>query len=150
MEKYFFKTNKRKELLYKVLKSWEGTPYKHKTGIKNKGVDCIHFVACVMVECGVIQTYKMPDYPSDWHLHKGNELLRDEINKFECTVEYDPRKENTIDGDVLLFRYGRASSHSTIYFNGYVWQAVGDDEVRKNSIKLLKNRLTIGFRILEL
>lgn len=147
--KHFFRTKKRKDKLHEILRSWEGTPYRHRTGVKGRGVDCIHFVACSMVEAQVITKFTVPDYPSDWHLHKGSEMLKKELNKYECTVEYDPRKKKPIDGDILLFKYGKTSAHATIYFKGYVWQAISKDEVRKNSLKSFRTEPTVGFRIIE-
>jgi len=145
----FFDSEKKQKELLQILESWMGTPYRHRTAVKGRGVDCIHFVACVMMEAGVISKFNVPDYPSDWHLHHTDELLREGIAQFPMSEEFDPGEVDPINGDILLFRYGRASAHSTIFFDNYIYQAVGYDEVRKNSLKLLKDegRLTTGFRV---
>jgi len=143
---YFDDEKKQKELL-KILKSWEGTPYRHKTGVKGKGVDCIHLTGYIMVEAGVIPKFTVPDYASDWHLHRTSELLIDGISQFPNVEKFDPKTTTLMNGDILIYKYGRASSHTAVYFDGYIWQAIGGDEVRKNSINNIKDRLTVGFRV---
>jgi len=146
----FFGSKEKQEELLRILNSWKGTPYRHRTGVKGKGVDCIHLVGCVMVEAGVLRRFEVPDYPSDWHLHHTDELLREGIAQFPFCEEFNPKVIQPLNGDILLFQYGRASAHSTIYFDGYIWQAMSGDRVRKNSIKLFESRLTTGFRIKKL
>jgi len=143
----FFESEKKQQQLLTILKSWEGTPYKHKTAVKGKGVDCIHFVGRVMVEVGVLSKFVVPDYASDWHLHRTSELLSQGINQFPFCEEFDPRVTPPMNGDILLFRYGRAAAHATIYFDGYVWQALARSRVLKNSLRLEIDRLSTGFRI---
>lgn len=143
---YFFKSKEKQEQLLAILKSWEGTPYRHKTCVKNRGVDCINFVGAVMVEVGLIKKFHVPDYAPDWHLHRCSEMLSQGIEDYGCVEKFNPSNTELMNGDILLFQYGRASSHSTIYFAKYIWQAIGYDEVRRNALSQVKDRLTIGFR----
>jgi cell wall-associated NlpC family hydrolase len=107
-----------------VLASWLGTPYRHRAGVKGLGVDCIHFVARVMEELGLLTWREdiMPDYPRDWHLHHTRELLSESIER-EFTVRQQP-PGCFKNGDILLFHFGKAASHAGIFCDETIWQSL--------------------------
>ncbi|MBN2568122.1 MAG: hypothetical protein JXB42_01695 [Deltaproteobacteria bacterium] len=145
---YFDDAEKQKKLK-DVLDSWLNTPFRHRCGVKGKGCDCIHFVGKVLEEMGVFKWRKslILDYPRDWHLHRTKELLMDgilrELNVEK--VEYPDLK----NGDICLFRYGRASAHAALYFDRYFYQSITDVGVRRISSddSETKKRMTHIFRV---
>ena len=125
--KYYFDDVKNQEKLKTILDSWEGTPFKHRTCVKQKGVDCINFVAVVFVELGVFKMPKIPSYPPDWHLHQTRGLLLEKIIQETSAqgLHFDKVGfEHPLNGDLMTFFYGKSASHAAIYFDGYIYQAV--------------------------
>ena len=83
MEKPFFADPRQVDRLEQEVRSWLGTPWRHRTAVKGYGADCIQFVAQVLHNLGVFDfsKVKIPDYPPDWHLHNTRELLYEEMHK---------------------------------------------------------------------
>jgi len=142
---YYFDDIKKQKKLKIILESWVGTPFKHKTAVKGKGCDCIHFVGSVFQEIGLFKfnLKTVPDYPPDWHLHNTRELLSEGIAERLSVERVD--LNNLINGDIILSHYGKASSHAGIYFDGYVYQALTSIGVRKISFKDTKYRKQMRF-----
>lgn len=137
--KYFFDDRQRQRDLFRIAEEWLYTPYRHRTGVKGLGADCIQFVGRVLEEVGALKWRRdlIPDYPRDWHLHHTDELLLDSIEK-ELNVEriYEPGSEKfnakkLKNGDIILYKFGRASAHAGILFRDKVYQAITDIGVRK-------------------
>ena len=121
---YLFDDEEKRKQLKEILDSWIGTPFRHRSGVKGLGVDCAHFIACVIEEMGILRWRKnlIPDYPHDWHLHNTRELFKESIEK-ELPVE-SISIDDVRDGDLVLLHYGKAASHGAIYFEGYLFQAM--------------------------
>lgn len=149
--KYFFKDPTKQKELKTILDEWAFTPYKHHTGVKGLGCDCIHFVGCILDELGLFVFNKktVPDYPRDWHLHNTREILAEGIET-RLNVEKISMSSKLVNGDIILSHYGKASSHAGIYFDGYVHQALDGIGVRKINFKDQKFRkqMKFAFRIL--
>lgn len=126
--KYLFEDSEKVKELNDILESWIGTPFRHFAGVKGLGCDCIHLVARVFEEMGY-GPFKIPQYHKDWHLHKDNSMLLEGI-KNRLRVEILP-PENPITGDILLFQFGKAQSHSAIFNNGLIYHAITDLKVMK-------------------
>jgi len=148
--KYFFEDTEKQEQLKKILDEWMGTPFRHHCGVKGLGCDCIHFVARVFEEMGLIKWRKdfILDYPSDWHLHNTRELLKEAIER-ELNVE-EVGFDNLINGDIILSHYGQASSHAAIYFDEHIYQAINDIGVCKIHIsdRVFRRQMKFAYRIL--
>jgi len=106
------------------------TPFRHYSGVKGMGCDCIHLVARVLEEMGM-GPFVIPPYSKDWHLHKTNELLTDGIKARVKVEELSP--ENPMDGDILLFKFGKAISHSALFYDGRIYHAVTNLKVLKTT-----------------
>lgn len=153
---YYFDDPNRQVRLKQILESWVGTPFRHRCGVKGLGADCIHFVARVFEELGVIRwrADMIPDYPPDWNLHKTRELLCEAIER-EAKVEKfeidDPFRWNFKNGDIVCSYYGKAASHAGIFCDGYVYQTLEDMGVIKTHLEddYFIRRIKIVYRILE-
>ena len=144
----YFKNKERKDRLLEVLESWRGTPYRHHTGVKGLGVDCAYFVGCVLKEVGVIEQFDVPEYPIDFHMHIPKEIYVQHFRNHPLTI--DVGFKNPIDGDILIYKYGKIASHSAIYFDNYTWQPRARVGVEKFHISQGRRRLKYGFRLVEL
>lgn len=90
-------------------RSWLGTPYHHAARIKGAGVDCMMLLAEVYAAAGVIEPVgDVPHYPRDWMLH------RDDERYLNGLLDYCHPVETPHPGDIAMFRFGRATSHSAI------------------------------------
>lgn len=147
--KYYFENIDNQSCLEGILNEWLGTPFRHHCGVKGLGCDCIHFVARVFEELGLLKNVEIPDYPKDWHLHNTRELLEEGLFKFLNVTEVG--LNNLLNGDIILSHYGKAASHAGIYYAGYVYQAlngVGVCRINFNDRKF-KKRMKFVFRILK-
>ncbi len=121
--KYYFEDPERQAQLKTELDEWMGTPYRHWAGVKGEGCDCIHFVARVFEGLG-FGPFKIERYPRDWHLHNFEELLMKGLRRELKNVEELPLDTEPMNGDVVLYRFGKTSSHSAIFFDNHVYQAL--------------------------
>jgi len=156
-DNFYFNDQWKQYLLKEELTSWVGTPYKHWTGVKQKGSDCAHLVAKVIENMGLTGGKKkfMPRYNQDWHLHRADEFMR---NAFETQYSvtriftpdslHDWQSKDFRDGDVVLFKYGFQPAHAAMYFNGLFYQALTGIGVEYRSIedKEFKERMQYGYR----
>jgi cell wall-associated NlpC family hydrolase len=146
---YFENIEKQKELKI-ILDSWLGTPYKHHIGVKGMGCDCIHFDARVIEEMGILdfKYITIPDYPRDWHLHNTREILAEGIEKY-LNVNRLSIHDDMLNGDIILYHYGKAASHAGIFFDNYVYQSIDNIGVRKINFndKSFKKHMKFVYRI---
>ena len=148
---YYFEGIEEQNKLKTILDEWLNTPFRHHCGVKGLGCDCIHFVACVLDELGILILTKktIPDYPKDWHLHNTRELLEEGIIK-NLNVE-KISLSNPVNGDLICSHFGTAASHAGIYFDGYIYQALNGIGVRKINFndKKFRKRMRFAYRILK-
>jgi len=151
MEKYFFQEKTKQIELKKVLDSWRHTPYRHWSGVKQRGCDCIHF------ELGVLNEYEfgpftMPRYCRDWHLHNTEELLLTEFKKqfVDKGLAEQVSLSTPENGDLLFFKYGKAVSHVAIYFDKCLYQSI--DQIGVEAInwmdRMWHKRKRFNYRLL--
>lgn len=120
--KYHFEDEQEVEKVFQEAESWLGTPFKHKIGVKGLGTDCLHHCAGVLYNISAIPVNcaaLFPDYAPDWHIHNEQSLVLQGVldtGWFEC-FDYDINK--LMSGDLILFKYGKAASHSGLYVRGY-------------------------------
>jgi NlpC/P60 family putative phage cell wall peptidase len=143
---------KKLEPLEAELESWIDTPFRHRTGVKGLGCDCIHFIAGVLKTFNLVQTERkgfIPEYGFDWNLHKTRELLlegiKKEVNCIEVPVTW------LANGDLVLFKFGKASAHVAFYLKEYFYHSITDIGVVKSQIGSgeWKQRITHVLRIME-
>jgi len=148
---YYFDDVDNLNRLETILSEWKGTPYRHHCGVKGLGCDCIHFVARVVEELGLIKITKnmVPTYPKDWHLHNSRELLSEAILKHLNVEKVGIDKLK--DGDIVLMHYGKAASHAAFYFKGYLHQALNGVGVTiiNASDRLFKRQMKFAYRVIK-
>ncbi len=103
-------TSEQRDSVVRAAKEWMGTPYHHKAAVKGAGADCAMFPIAVYKECGIISAdYQPPEYSTQWHLHRSDELYLKEIERFAVTIEETPQP-----ADFVVFKFGRTFSHGAI------------------------------------
>ena len=92
--------------------SWLHTPYHHHARIKGVGVDCAQLLCAVFEATGLVPPIETGAYPTDWHLHRNEELFSGWMARYAR----EPHAALPMRlGEVCLFRYGRTFSHGAIY-----------------------------------
>jgi len=156
--RWYFEDINRQLRLKAIIDSWIGTPFRHRCAVKGKqgGVDCIHFVAEVFKELGVIQDYTVPEYEHDWHLHKSEEKLLRSIFKFAEALKDKGSLKNVgfndpKNGDIIMFQFGRTVSHASIYYDKRIYQSLTGMRVEPRPFhdKSTDFRKKYEFRIFE-
>jgi cell wall-associated NlpC family hydrolase len=96
--------------IVRLAREWIGTPYHHRAAVKGAGADCAMFPLAVYRKCGFIpRGYEPPEYSSQWHLHRSEELYLAEIDKFAVETSCPP-----LPADFVVFKFGRTFSHGGI------------------------------------
>jgi cell wall-associated NlpC family hydrolase len=99
-------------------RSWLGTPYEHKAQIKGKGADCGSMIHAVYSKFLILRPFPQ-DYPSDWTLHRSDELYLNFIQ------EYVTETAQPVVGGLVVFRIGRCFGHGGIVSDKGVIHAWG-------------------------
>ncbi|MBW1998629.1 MAG: C40 family peptidase [Deltaproteobacteria bacterium] len=148
---YFFDSEENVRRLKETLKSWEGTPWRHRTAVKGLGADCIHFVLGVLGEMGILDLSRIPvpDYPPDWHLHNTREMLYEGLHRYLNVV--DVPVSEVRNGDIILIHFGKAASHAAFYLDGFIYHCVRPGGVSKGSFndRTWRKRMKIAVRLLS-
>lgn len=93
--------------------TWLRTPYHHHGRLKGVGVDCAQLLIAVYSDTGVVpQATQIPNhYPTDWHMHRSEEMFRAWIAHVGAVQRFDIPQP----GDIALFQFGRCFSHGGIF-----------------------------------
>jgi cell wall-associated NlpC family hydrolase len=96
--------------IVRAARDWLGTPYHHRAAVKHAGADCAMFPVAVFKQCSVLPaSYRPPEYSSQWHLHRSEELYLREIKRFANEIAGPP-----LPADFVVFKFGRTFSHGAI------------------------------------
>jgi cell wall-associated NlpC family hydrolase len=93
--------------------TWLGTPHHHHARVKGVGVDCAQLLCAVYEACGCVPHIDPGNYADDWHLHRGEEVFIEWLEKAGAREVQVPAP-----GDVAVFGYGRAYSHGAVVVDG--------------------------------
>lgn len=89
-------------------RSWIGCAYHHHARVKGAGVDCAQLLCAVFEACGLLPHVETGHYPTNWHLHRSEEMFLGWLQRFADPV---PAPQA---GDVAVFRFGRCFSHGAV------------------------------------
>jgi cell wall-associated NlpC family hydrolase len=126
MKPYFDNDNVWKDFMA-IVKTWEGTPYRHLAMVKGGGADCSLFIAACWLEAGILKEVKYDYYPRDWHIHDKKELVVNGLYRHfrnHVMPGFDIIKMTTDEakqrGDMLTFATTGTglSNHASIYLQG--------------------------------
>lgn len=88
---------------------WLGTPFISEARVKGVGTDCAEFLIGVYVNAGVMQPFKNPHLPRQWHLHATEEEYVKRLVPHVSEIWSDP-----LPGDIALFHVKKAYAHAGI------------------------------------
>jgi cell wall-associated NlpC family hydrolase len=90
-------------------KSWLDTPYHHRARLKGVGVDCAQLPAAVYEAVGLIPNLQ-PEYSPQWMMHRDEERYLEWVRPYVREIT----RKKLLPGDFVMWRFGRAYSHSAI------------------------------------
>lgn len=147
----YFNNYQRIRDLWKATEAWRATPFAINQCVRGAGVDCVRFVAEVLVECGHLKGYEFPVYTLDGGSHKPSSTVVEWLShqRFCLTVS------EISSGDVLVFTVGRGVSHhvgiETDVSRERFYSALGEDGVRERRLSdpTWKRRIASVWRPIE-
>lgn len=136
--KAYFENPERVAALKASVQGWIGTPFHRYAALKGVGVDCVHLVAEVYADAGVIsRPFHLPRYTMDAGHHLDRSMLLefvDSTGRFAdvhlsaalplqgCKgcgeVPVQPNLPALLPGDLLGLKIGRVIHHAGIYLGG--------------------------------
>jgi cell wall-associated NlpC family hydrolase len=133
--------SERKTLVQQAL-TWERTPYHHNQSLKGVAVDCVRFVNAPYAELGWTTWEGPRQYPPDWHLHRGEEILLEAIERRCARIDGPP-----LPADVAVWQIGRCYAHCAIVIDWplviHAWKDSGavvrEDVSKMQSLQFLKS-----------
>jgi NlpC/P60 family putative phage cell wall peptidase len=97
--------------IIKEARTWLGTPFKHATGIKRVGCDCVFLCLRTMQARRLAPLDFDPrPYPRDWYMHKTEELILKGLSVHARQIT----EEEATTGDIAVYRIGHTASHLAI------------------------------------
>lgn len=109
-------------LLSRVIKSWQGTPFRENHAKKGVGVDCVRFAEAVHRETGALpEGVEFPEYKAYGKGEQWLEMLYQELSlvpklyDLKAAMALEPSlKKLVMPGDVLVFSSGAAFHHLAV------------------------------------
>lgn len=89
--------------------TWLNTPYICEARVKGAGADCAQFLAGVYINARIIEPFKVPHYPAQWHLHSSEERYLRELVHYAHEISAP-----ALPGDIAVFHVKRAYAHAGI------------------------------------
>jgi len=149
MPNWFFSSKENQEKLEVEVNEWVGTPFRHFAGVKKVGADCLHFALAVYESLGAIKDplRGVKYYGHDWCHHTDEQKFYKGLTRRPEFVEVGFK--NLMNGDLLLYQFGRAASHCGIYYANNIYQSINLVGVHRVYYKdgLWAKRVRYNFRI---
>lgn len=91
---------------------WRGAQWHHRALVPYHWCDCVRLLEGIAKKVGVLPlAWEPPVYSPEWQLHQHEEVLLGVLAELRCApVTLDARQP----GDILVFQYGRTSSHAGV------------------------------------
>lgn len=161
-----FEDDRQWKKLLTILRSWEGTPYRHLQMVKGRGADCTLFLGGVFLESGLLTDVEYEYYARDWHIHTREELvmnnlikhlqenMRDGLNPLVFIAEeQDEDMPPPLRGDLLGFStvVTGITNHASIYIGGgrMIHSIIGRGVSEIKVGNFWKEKLTVIFRVMK-
>lgn len=127
--------------------SWRGTPHRHRIAARGRGIDCIRFVAAVMVAAEVVEPTEIPSYPTAVGLaNVDNKMVRALLGCLDAVEipadEWDPQF-----GDLCVWKCGQNANHLAIRLASQVWHVSTLSPVGPMTSEAARRRMQCAIRL---
>jgi len=126
------------------LHKWHGTPHKNRIAIVGVGIDCIKFLAEIVMDSGIVERVTFGSYTVEDGMFEASTRLQSVIETaFHVEIV---SVEEMIFGDVAVFTTGRRSAHVGFHDGRDMWHALANRCVTHNDFKLWKHDIAVAYR----
>jgi cell wall-associated NlpC family hydrolase len=144
-----------------IVKSWEGTPYRHLGMVKGGGADCSLFIGACWLEAGIVTEITYEYHARDWHIHSKDEYVLESLFKHFAShaapgfeIKQLGKKVKKIRGDLLGFATTSTgvTNHASIYLGegGMMIHSINSRGVSQFPFKgYFEQKITSIFRIMK-
>lgn len=158
---FYFENQQNWQKVKEELLSWLGTPYKHMTCVKGRGVDCNLFIGGCLKNLGILKDLNYDYYPTDWFLHNKEEIILEYVKKHRQLlnenfdfIEINFPQENLIYGDYLGFSIlnpNNTVNHSGILLdnNTFIHASINRGVIIEEFTDYWKRHLKKVFRLIQ-
>jgi cell wall-associated NlpC family hydrolase len=113
-----FSTPDRLAALDRAARSWLGTPFAPHAMVKGAGADCVHLVAGIYIELGVLKSFAAGPYTLDEGTHLKHSKIETWFASHPEFIRGSGRESAAIPGDTLLFNLARVGHHVGLLLAG--------------------------------
>ena len=106
----YFDTDERRSHLVEIARGWLGTPFHPHAALRGVGVDCVHLLAEIYREAGLLGPYELPDYTMDGGDYQSASQVLSWLRASPRFQELPAGAAAGI-GDLVTFRLGRVPHH---------------------------------------
>lgn len=124
---------------------WHGTPHKDRIAIVGVGIDCIKFLAEILMDAEIVDRVPFGSYTVQDGAFEVSTRLESVIET-AFFVDSIPVDEMTF-GDVAVFTTGRRSAHIGWHDGRDIWHALANRCVTHNDFKLWRRDIAKAYRI---
>ena len=123
---------------------WHGTPHKNRIAIVGVGIDCIKFLAEILMDSDIVERITFGSYTVEDGLFEASDRLQ-KVIEYAFHVEIIPVEEMAF-GDVAVFTTGRRSAHIGFHDGRDIWHALANRCVTHNDFKLWRRDIAVAYR----
>jgi hypothetical protein len=120
-------TDERQDRARATCRKWGGTPHVNRLALVGEGIDCIHFVAEVLIDAGIIERKKLPFYDERLGSLRSHNIIEDLLLAHLHAERLPP--DSPAFGDLVVTTVGRQTNHLGIYIDGAMWHVPGKGRV---------------------
>ena len=144
----FYASADRQRHLDQVARSWLGTPFHSHAAIRGVGVDCVHLLAEIYRESGLLAGYELPRYTMGGGDHADTSLVISWLEAHPLR-RIDLTTDALAARDLVTFRLGRVAHHVGLMLGEKTFlHAIRDCGVLESRIdeKIYARRLLQAYR----
>ncbi len=123
-----------------------GTPHRSRMNLPGVGVDCIHFVAAVLTETGLIPPPRLPAYDERIGALRARNIIEDILLEHLHAESLGPEAEPAF-GDIVICTCGRQTNHVGIVIDGQMWHSPGRGYCGPEAVANWRRRIQSFIRI---
>lgn len=103
-------SQEQKQLANQACHEWSGTRHVNRIAVKGEGVDCVRFVAEILVAAGIIERPEFPRYDERLGVLRKHNIIEDILLQHLHAERIEPA-DGAQFGDIVVCSVGRQTNH---------------------------------------